>query len=129
MYYGWHFSKKHIDSQSYTILAIIFIIYAYYKWVDDSFSFLNAIGQIDCFQLLAFALLIGFVLGKIFDKENEVKEELTTIKEAISKLNSKATEKNITGLIALANVLPNQRSHYSQKYHLSSFIEMNQFAM
>ena len=43
------------------------------------------------------------VLGKIFDKENEVKEELTTIKEAISKLNSKATEKNITGLIALAN--------------------------
>ena len=39
------------------------------------------------------------VLGKIFDKENEVKEELTTIKEAISKLNSKATEKNITGLI------------------------------
>ena len=43
------------------------------------------------------------VLGKIFDKENEVKEELTTIKDAISKLNSKATEKNITGLIALAN--------------------------
>ena len=42
------------------------------------------------------------VLGKIFDKENEVKEELTTIKDAISKLNSKATEKNITGLIALA---------------------------
>ena len=35
--------------------------------------------------------------------ENEVKEELTTIKDAISKLNSKATEKNITGLIALAN--------------------------
>ena len=67
VYYGWHFSKKHIDSQSYTILAIIFIIYAYYKWVDDSFSFLNAIGQIDCFQLLAFALLIGFVLGKIFE--------------------------------------------------------------
>ena len=43
------------------------------------------------------------VLGKIFDKENEVKEELTTIKDAISKLNSKSTEKNITGLIALAN--------------------------
>ena len=39
----------------------------------------------------------------ILIKKNEVKEELTTIKEAISKLNSKATEKNITGLIALAN--------------------------
>lgn len=77
VYYGWHFSKKHIDSQSYTILAIIFISYAYYKWVDDSFSFLNAIGQIDCFQLLAFALLIGFILGKI----SEIKGgQLSTLK-------------------------------------------------
>ena len=43
------------------------------------------------------------VLAQIFNKENEVSKEMSTIKDAISKLNSKVTEKNITGLIALAN--------------------------
>lgn len=43
------------------------------------------------------------VLAQIFNKENEVSKEMSTIKDAISKLNSKVKEKNITGLIALAN--------------------------
>lgn len=42
-------------------------------------------------------------LGKIFGKEKEVEKELSTITEAIEKLNAKVTKKGVNGLIALAN--------------------------
>ncbi|EKY25094.1 siderophore ABC transporter substrate-binding protein [Clostridium celatum] len=42
-------------------------------------------------------------LGKIFNEEKSVVEELETITEAIEALNKKVTEKNVNGLIALAN--------------------------
>lgn len=42
-------------------------------------------------------------LGEIFGKEKAVEKELTAITEAIEELNAKVTEKNVNGLIALAN--------------------------
>ncbi|CAM2077032.1 MULTISPECIES: siderophore ABC transporter substrate-binding protein [Clostridium] len=43
------------------------------------------------------------ILGEIFGKEKAVEKELTTIDEAVEKLNAKVTEKGVNGLIALAN--------------------------
>ena len=43
------------------------------------------------------------ILGEIFGKEKAVEKELTTINEAVEKLNAKVTEKGVNGLIALAN--------------------------
>ncbi|WP_294389145.1 siderophore ABC transporter substrate-binding protein [uncultured Clostridium sp.] len=42
-------------------------------------------------------------LGEIFGKEKAVEKELTAITEAIEELNAKVTEKNVNGLITLAN--------------------------
>lgn len=42
-------------------------------------------------------------LGEIFGKEKAVEKELTVITEAIEELNAKVTEKNVNGLITLAN--------------------------
>ena len=42
-------------------------------------------------------------LGEIFGKEIAVEKELTAITEAIEELNAKVTEKNVNGLITLAN--------------------------
>ena len=42
-------------------------------------------------------------LGEIFGKEKAVEKELTSITEAIEELNAKVTEKNVNGLITLAN--------------------------
>ena len=43
------------------------------------------------------------ILGEIFGKEKAVEKELTAITEAIEELNAKVTEKNVNGLITLAN--------------------------
>lgn len=43
------------------------------------------------------------VLGQIFDKEKEVKNKLADVEKSIKNLNEKATEKNVNGLITLAN--------------------------
>lgn len=43
------------------------------------------------------------VVGQIFNKDKEVKEELNSINEAIEVLNKKVTEKDVNGLITLAN--------------------------
>ena len=43
------------------------------------------------------------VLGKIVNSEKKVENEVTKIMEAVEELNAKVTEKEITGLIALAN--------------------------
>lgn len=42
-------------------------------------------------------------LGQIFDKEKEVKNKLAEIEKSIKNLNEKATEKNVNGLVTLAN--------------------------
>jgi len=43
------------------------------------------------------------VLGQIFDKEKEVKNKLAEVEKSIKNLNEKATEKNVNGLMTLAN--------------------------
>lgn len=43
------------------------------------------------------------VLGQIFDKEKEVKNKLAEVEKSIKNLNEEATEKNVNGLITLAN--------------------------
>ncbi|MFD2044298.1 siderophore ABC transporter substrate-binding protein [Ornithinibacillus salinisoli] len=43
------------------------------------------------------------IVGEIFDKQDEVKEELTTIEEAITNLNEKASSSGENALIILAN--------------------------